>query len=174
MSKYLPPKLDHNRSDYQTSSGEITTAQADAKYLKNSGSLATITDLTVAKLFKAKETSDTVASAIFSSNQVYDFSNNGMVYSITADNSIVDSVSFINIPETLDQSYIFTYIIKPSQPNSPYYIDTSTITVNDFSITLYGHQNVVFPNNYTYLVQQITIIHRDKNDINALTSVSAY
>jgi len=97
-----------------------------------------------------------------------------MVYSIISDTTSVDTVSFINILETENQSYIFTFIIKPSQTNSPYYIDTSSITVNNISITLHGLQNVVLPNNYTYLVQQISIIYRENNDIFASTSVTAY
>jgi hypothetical protein len=192
MSIYPSPKLDHNgnlntifnSTDYKNSSGEITIARGDARYLKkNSGTvnidklnvsdLATIEDLTVAKLFKAKQTSDTITTAIFSSNQVYDFSNNGMVYSIISDTTSVNSVSFINIPDLANQSYIFTFIFRPIQADSPYHIKTSSISVNDVSITLHGLQNISLPMNYTYLVQQITIIYGE-TDLFALTSVASY
>jgi hypothetical protein len=97
-----------------------------------------------------------------------------MVYSISSDATSVNSVSFINIPDLANQSYIFTFIFRPIQANSPYYIDTSRITVNDISITLHGNQNVSLPQNYTYLVQQITIIYGENGNAFALTSVSAY
>jgi hypothetical protein len=193
MSIYPSPKLDHNGNlntilnsiDYENSSGEITLARGDERYLKkNSGTLnidklivtdlATIEDLTVAKLFKAKQTSDALTTAIFSSNQVYDLSNNGMVYSISSDATSVNSVSFINIPDLANQSYIFTFLLKPSQADTPYYIDTSNITVNGDSVTLHGLQNISLPSNYTYLVQQITIIYEENGNTFALTSVSAY
>jgi hypothetical protein len=181
MSIYPSPKLDHNgnlntifnSSDYQNPLGEITIGQADGRYLKNSGSLATINDLTVAKLFKAKQTCDTVTKATFSANQEYDFSN-GMVYSLVSDTTSVNSVSFINIPDLANQSYIFTFIFKPIQANSPYYINTNSILVNDIPTTLHGNQNVSLPQNYTYLVQQITIIYEENKNVFALTSVASY
>ena len=127
----------------------------------------------IPKLFKAKKSSDTLTNATFTSDQVYDFANNGMVYSITSNNTTINNVSFINIPDVPNQSYIFTFIFKLSQADSPYYIKTSTISVNGVSITLHGLQNISLPSNYTYLVQQITIIYGD-NGLFALTSVSSY
>jgi hypothetical protein len=97
-----------------------------------------------------------------------------MVYSILSDSTSVNSVSFKNIPDLANQSYIFTFIFRPIQANSPYYIDTSSITVNGNSITLHGSQNVSLPQNYTYLVQQITIIYGENGHTFSLTSVSAY
>ena len=192
MSIYPPPKQHNgylntifNSTDYNNTYEQkgLSIIQADGRYLKNNGTnnfsqlnvsnLATIKNLNVEKLFKAKKSSDTLTTAIFTSNQVYDFANNGMVYYITSNNTTVNSVSFINIPDLANQSYIFTFIFKLSQADSPYYIKTSTISVNGVSVTLHGLQNISLPSNYTYLVQQITIIYGE-TDLFALTSVASY
>ena len=173
MSIYPPPKQHNgylntifNSTDYKNNE-TVNFSQL------NVSNLATIQNLNVEKLFKAKKSSDTLTTAIFTSDQVYDFANNGMVYSILSDNTTVNNVSFINIPDLANQSYIFTLIFKTSQINSPYYIKTSTISVNGVSVTLHGLQNISLPSNYTYLVQQITIIYGN-NDLFALTSISSY
>ena len=198
-----------NNKDYiQTNTGGsgLTIAQTDSKYLQISGvtsssaqttfqntvdfksllttdniqvnALATLDTLTVAKLLKSKQSTDTLTSGVFQSNQSYSF-NNGMVYSIISDSTTVNSVSFIDIPTTINQSYIFTFILRPSSVNSPFYIKPSsnTINVNGVSISLYGLQNVTLPTNYTFLVQQISIIyniHSSSPQFVALTSVSGY
>jgi hypothetical protein len=186
--------------------GGLTVKQTDALYLKNSGvvvssantffngtlnvgalctvnnikvnTLATIESLNVLGLQKSKQTTDTLTSDVFRADQLYSFSN-GMVYSIISDATTVNSVSFINIPTTINQSYIFTFILRPSAVNSPYYIKPSsnTIVVNSVSIPLYGLQNVTLPTNYTFLVQQISIIYNiysSSPQFIALTSVSGY
>ncbi len=198
-----------NNTDYikiNSGGGGLTVAQTDSKYLQISGvtsssaqttfqntvnfkslltvdnmqvnALATLDTLTVEKLLKAKQSTDTLTSGVFQSNQSYSF-NNGMVYSIISDSTTVNSVSFIDIPTTINQSYIFTFILRPSSVNSPYYIKPSsnTINVNGVSISLYGLQNVTLPTNYTFLVQQISIIyniHSSFPQFIALTSVSGY
>jgi hypothetical protein len=139
--------------------------------------LANVKDITATGLLKAKQSSDTLTTDIFRSDQLYSFSN-GMVYSIISDATTVNSVSFINIPNTTNQSYIFAFILQPSAVNSPYYIKPSsnTIAVNGVSVPLYGLPNVVLPSSYTYLVQQVSIIYDIYAGSNffALTSVSAY
>jgi cytoskeletal protein CcmA (bactofilin family) len=140
-------------------------------------SLATF-DTLDANLLKAKQSTDTLSSDIFRSDQVYNFSN-GMVYSIISDATTVNSVSFINIPTTTNQSYIFTFILRPTAVDSPYYIKSSTnaINVNGVSVPLYGLQNVSLPSAYTYLVQQITIIYNlyaSEPKFIGITSISAY
>ncbi len=198
-----------NNLDYikiNSGGGGLTVAQTDSKYLQISGvtsssaqttfqntvdfkslltvdniqvnALATLDTLTVAKLLKSKQSTDTLTSGVFQSNQSYSF-NNGMVYSIISDSTTVNSVSFIDIPTTINQSYIFTFILRPSSVNSPYYIKPSsnTINVNGVSISLYGLQNVTLPTNYTFLVQQISIIYNlyaSSPQFIALTSVSGY
>jgi hypothetical protein len=102
-----------------------------------------------------------------------------MFYSIISDATVVNSVSFIDIPTTINQSYIFTFILRPSSVNSPYYIKPSsnTINVNSVSVPIYGLKSVVLPTSYTYLVQQISIIYNiyaSCPPFIALTSVSAY
>jgi hypothetical protein len=135
-------------------------------------------NLTVSNLFKSTQTSDTLTTDFWRTDQVYSFTN-GMVYSKISESTAVNSVSFINIPTTINQSYIFTFIIQPSVVNSPFFIksNTNTINVNGVAIPLYGLQNVSLPANYTYLVQQISIIYNlyaaDPKFL-ALTSISAY
>jgi hypothetical protein len=140
--------------------------------------LAKFKNLTASGLLKSTQTTDIITAELFRIDQVYSFSN-GMVYSLISDATAINSVSFINIPTTINQSYIFTFIIQPSVANNPYYIksNTNTININTVSIPLYGLQNVSLPANYTYLVQQISIIYNlyatDPKFI-ALTSISAY
>jgi hypothetical protein len=144
----------------------------------NVSNLGTFKDIVATGVLKSTQTSDTLTSEVFRAAQTYSFMN-GMVYSIISDATVVNSVSFINIPTAVNQSYIFTFILRPSTANSPYYIksSTSTINVNNVSIPLYGLQNVSLPSAYTYLVQQITIIYNlyasDPKFI-GITSVSAY
>jgi hypothetical protein len=142
-----------------------------------SSNLGTFKDLTVSTL-KAKNSSDTSTADFWRQDQVYSFSN-GMVYSLISDGTAVNSVSFINIPTTVNQSYIFTFILQPSIVNSPYYIksNTNTININGVAIPLYGLQNITLPAKYTYLVQQISIIYNlyaTSPQFIALTSISAY
>jgi hypothetical protein len=143
-----------------------------------SSSLGTFKNLSVSGLLKSTQTSDTLTADLFRSDQLYSFTN-GMVYSIISDATAVNSVSFINIPTTTNQTYIFTFILQPTTANSPYYIrpNTNTVNVNGVSIPLYGLQNASLAGNYTYLVQQISIIYNlyatDPQFI-ALTSVSSY
>jgi hypothetical protein len=185
--------------------GGLTVKQTDALYLKNSGvvvssasttfngtvdigalctvdninvsALANVKDITATGLLQCRQSSDTLTTDIFRSDQLYSFSN-GMVYSIISDATTVNSVSFINIPTDTNKTYIFTFILQPSAVNSPYYIKPSsnTIVVNNVSVPLYGLSNVVLPSSYTYMVQQISIIYDIYAGGNffALTSVSAY
>jgi hypothetical protein len=185
------------------SGGGPSIAENDARYLKNSGtvissaattfnstlnvasltslatlnvsSLATIQDVSITGTLKAKQSTDTLIPNTFSADQSYSFLN-GMVYSISSDTTTVNSVSFVDIPTTTNQSYIFTFVIKPSEVDSPYYIKPSgsnTILVNGTSVPLYGLQNVSLPANYTYLVQQISVIYVENGFI-SLTSVAGY
>jgi hypothetical protein len=200
----------NNKDYIQTNTGggsSLTIFQTDSKYLQFSGvtsssaqttfqnivdfksllifdniqmnALATLYTLTVEKLLEAKQSTDTLTSVVFQSNQSYSF-NNGMVYSIISDSTTMNSVSFIDILTTINQSYMFTFILRPSNANSPYYIrpSSNSINVNGVSIPLYGLQNVVLPTSYTYLVQQISIIYNIYSSpppqFIALTSVSAY
>jgi hypothetical protein len=132
----------------------------------------------VTGLLKSTQTSDTLTSEVFRADQTYSITN-GMVYSLISDATAVNSVSFINIPTTVNQSYIFTFILKPSTANSPYFIrpNTNNININGVSIPLYGLQNASLPGKYTYLVQQISIIYNlyaSSPQFIALTSISAY
>jgi hypothetical protein len=95
---------------------------------------------------------------------------------IISSSTIVNSVSFINIPTTTN---IFTFIMQPSNVNSPYYIrpSSNTVNVNSVSIPLYGLLNVSLPSSCTYIVQSISIIYNlyaSTSQFVALTSVSAY
>lgn len=203
MSIYPSPKMRNgvlntvfNNTDYiQTNLGGSTIAQTDGRYLKNSGvvvssanttfngtlnvgALATFGNITATGLFKSVQTAGNLIAETFRADQVYN-STNGMVYSILSDTTVVNTVSFTDIPTTINQSYIYTFIIRPSAVNSPYYIKpvSNTINVNGVSIPLYGLQNVNLPASYTYLIQQITIIYNLYGTVPqyiALTSVSAF
>jgi hypothetical protein len=139
--------------------------------------LAKFKNLTASGLLKSTQTTDIITAELFRTDQVYSFSN-GMVYTLISDDAVVNSVSFINVPTTTNQTYIFTFIMQPSVANSPYYIksNNNTINVNGSSIQLYGLQNVSLPTNYTFLVQQISIIYDVYygKQFFALTSVSGY
>jgi hypothetical protein len=140
--------------------------------------LATVKDLTVKGSLKATQTSDTLTAEFWRTDQVYSYTN-GMVYSSISDATVVNSISFINIPTTVNQSFIFTFILQPSVANNPYYIKSSskTINVNGVSIPLYGLNNINLPGAYTYLIQQITIIYNiyaSSPRYISLTSVSGY
>jgi hypothetical protein len=159
-----------------TATQKITSGNIDATNISIS-TLTTVKDITATGQLKVKQSTDTLTSDIFRSDQLYSFSN-GMVYSIISDATTVNSVSFINIPTTTNQSYIFTFILQPSAVKSPYYIKprSNTVVVNGVSVPLYGLTNVVLPSSYKYLVQQISIIYDIYAGSNffALTSVSAY
>jgi hypothetical protein len=145
----------------------------------NVSNLGTFKDIVATGILKSTQTSDTLTAEVFRADQTYSFTN-GMVYSLISDATSVNSVSFINIPTTTNQSYIFTFILQPSTANSPYYIksNNNTINVNGISTPLYGLQNISLPVNYTFLVQQISIIYdlysANPPNFFALTSVSAY
>jgi hypothetical protein len=144
----------------------------------NVSNLGTFKDIVATGILKSTQTSDTLTAEVFRADQTYSFTN-GMVYSLISDATAVNSVSFINIPTTVSQSYIFTFILQPSVVNSPYYIKNSskTINVNGVSIPLYGLNNINLPGAYTYLIQQITIIYNiyaSSPRYIALTSVSGY
>ena len=142
-----------------------------------SSSLGTFTDLTVSGLLKSNKSTDIITADVWRTEQTYSYTN-GMVYTLISSDAVVNSVSFINIPTTTNQTYIFTFIMQPSTANSPYYIksNNNTINVNGSSIQLYGLQNVSLPTNYTFLVQQISIIYDVYygKQFFALTSVSGY
>jgi hypothetical protein len=144
----------------------------------NVSNLGTFKDIVATGILKSTQTSDTLTAEVFRADQTYSFTN-GMVYSLISDATAVNSVSFINIPTTVSQSCIFTFILQPSVVNSPYYIKNSskTINVNGVSIPLYGLNNINLPGAYTYLIQQITIIYNiyaSSPRYIALTSVSGY
>jgi hypothetical protein len=144
----------------------------------NVSNLGTFKDIVATGILKSTQTSDTLTAEVFRADQTYSFTN-GMVYSLISDATAVNSVSFINIPTTVSQSYIFTFILQPSVVNSPYYIKNSSknINVNGVSIPLYGLNNINLPGAYTYLIQQITIIYNiyaSSPRYIALTSVSGY
>lgn len=206
MSVY-PSPLKHNgvinttfnRDDYSkmsstSSSVGTTIAQNDARYMKNSGSVVSSAALTLngtstfnslaqfdsmtVNLLKSKQSVDGLISSGFTAAQTYSF-NNGMVYSLSSDATVMTTVSFTDIPIIAQQSYIFTFIFQPSAVNSGYYLkpNTNNINVNGIAVSLYGLQNVALPSAYTYLVQSITIINRSTTSTPtfiALTSVSGY
>ena len=200
MSIYPAPKSRNgvlnsvfNTTDYiKTPSvgGGTTQATNDARYLRNSGVVVSsaqttfnnsvsVAGLLSANLLNAKQSSDPlVVSATFTAAQSYSF-NTGMVYYLGSTSTAMTTVSITDLPITASQSYIFTFILKPSAANSAYYIKPNTdfISVNGGSVALCGLQNFSFPAAYTYLVQQITVINTSATttpSFVALTSISGY
>ena len=205
MSLYPPPKKHNgtqnntfNRDDYIqniNSSTGTTQLQNDARYLKNSGivvssanttfnntvdinGLATLTNLEVSSLFKSKQSADNFVVSSFTASQTYNF-NNGLVYTLDTNPTTITTILFTNIPITKQQSYKFTFILKPNNTNSGFYLkpNTNFVTINGVSSPLYGLSNIVLPSSFTYLVQKITIINTSVETTPtfiALTSVSGY
>ena len=199
MSIYPPPKnhngslnLIFNKDDYiknESSSSGTTQAFNDGRYLKNTGvvvssasttfnSAVNIAGLATIDSLDAKKSTDSLISAIFSANQEYSFLT-GMVYTLASSSTTTTTLSITDIPSTPQQSYIFTFIIKPTTVNSPYYIipNTNFISVNSISTPLYGLQNAVLPKEFTYIVQQITVINTSTTTnpvFISFTSVSGY
>ena len=186
-----------NASDYNTeSSSSQSVLFNDSRYLKNSGIVTssalttfsnsldvlgktTLSSVDVTSLLKAQKVSDSFVINSYSS--VLSFSmDSGMVIYMDTNSSTNSSVSFTNIPVTAQQSYIFTFILKPSTVNSKWYIipNSNVISVNSISsIPIFGIANVILPSTYTYLLQQITIINKSTTttpDFIAFTNVSAY
>jgi hypothetical protein len=209
MSIYPAPKEHNgslntvfNRDDYDyvqtsNSSSGTTQAQNDSRYLRNSGivvssgattfnnsvdieGLATLNNLEVSSLFKSKQFTDSLNIATFSSQLSFSF-NNGLVYYLDINSTTITSISFTDIPETQQQTYIFTFIMKPASYSSynPAYLQVSsnTVAINGQSTSLFGLSNVTFPSSYTYIIQQITLINMSTTanpNFISLTSLSAY
>ena len=183
-----------NSSDYNSTAS--SSVLDGSLYLKNSGIVTssalttfsnsldvlgktTLSSVDVTSLLKAQKVSDSFVINSYSS--VLSFSmDSGMVIYMDTNSSTNSSVSFTNIPVTAQQSYIFTFILKPSTVNSKWYIipNSNVISVNSISsIPIFGIANVILPSTYTYLLQQITIINKSTTttpDFIAFTNVSAY
>ena len=92
---------------------------------------------------------------------------------------ITSSLFFTNIPTTAQQSYIFTFLIRPTI-NSKFFINpiNNLISVNGIStIPIYGISNISLPSTFNFIVQQITIINSSITttpNYFALTSISGY
>ena len=94
-------------------------------------------------------------------------------------NSLTNSLVFFkNIPTTAQQSYIFTFLIKPTI-NSKFFINpiNNLTSINGVLNTpIYGTSNLSLPTTFNFIVQQITIINTSNTSAPnyiALTSVSA-
>ena len=117
--------------------------------------IANINSLVVNSI-KSKQTIDSFAQFTFSNSMSFDF-NTSMIFSM--DTSVLQnsSVSFLNIPIAPLQSYVFTFLIKPTL-NSKFFINplNNLINVNEFTnVPIYGISNVSLPNLFTFLIQQI-------------------
>ena len=156
----------------------------DARYLKSSGSnvssnaVLTSFNSLATNMLKAKQNIDTFSITTFASSMTFDFTVN-MIYSMDITSLLSSSLFFTNIPTTAQQSYIFTFLIKPTA-NSKFFINpiNNLISVNGVStIPIYGSSNVALPSIFNFIVQQITIINTSTTttpNYIALTSVSAY
>ena len=156
----------------------------DSRYLRSSGSNissnAIITNFNslVTNSIKSKQNIDSFTPSVFSISMIFDFNVN-MIFSMDISVLQNSSVSFLNIPITPSQTYIFTFLIKPTL-NSKFFINplNNIISVNEFAnIPIYGISNVSLPNLLTFIIQQITIINTSSTAIPnfiSITSVTAY
>ena len=156
----------------------------DSRYLKSSGANVSSNAITTSfntlaiSTLKAKQNIDTFSITTFASMMTFNFTVN-MIYYLEI-NSLTNSfLFFTNIPTTPQQSYIFTFLIKPTV-NSKFYINpiNNIISINGFLNTpIYGASNVSLPSIFSFIVQQITIINTSTTatpNYIALTSVTAY
>jgi hypothetical protein len=197
MSIYPPPKQHNgylntifNSTDYipTASAGDgLTIAQIDAKYLKNSGivvssasttfnSSVNISGLATVDNLNTKKYAENLVSALWSSSQTFSF-NDGMVYTLVSNDTVMTSLSISDIPTDPSKSYKFTFIIKPDTLDSPFYLNTNKIFVNNNYIPLYGLENVSLPQTYTYLIQEIKVINTSTISIPsfcAFTNISGF
>ena len=156
----------------------------DSRYLRSSGSnissnaIITNFNTLVTNSIKSKQNIDSFTPSTFSASMTFDFNLN-MIFSMDISVLQNSSVSFLNIPITPSQTYIFTFLIKPTL-NSKFFINplNNIISVNDFAnIPIYGISNVSLPNLFTFIIQQITIINTSSTAIPnfiSITSVTAY
>ena len=156
----------------------------DARYLKSSGSnissSAVITNFNglVTNSIKSKQNIDSFTPSTFSTSMIFDFNLN-MIFSMEISSLLTSSLFFINIPTTAQQTYIFTFLIKPAI-NSKFFINpiNNLISVNGIStVPIYGISNISMPSTFNFIVQQITIINSSITatpNYFALTSISGY
>ena len=120
-----------NASDYNSkSSSSVSVLFNDSRYLKNSGIVTssalttfnnsldvlgktTLSSVDVTSLLKAQKVSDSFVITSYSSVLTFNM-DTGMVIYMNTNSSTNSSVSFTNIPVTAEQSYTFTFILKPS------------------------------------------------------------
>ena len=156
----------------------------DSRYLQSSGTNVTSNAINTSfntlaiSTLKAKQNIDTFSITTFASMMTFNFTVN-MIYYLEI-NSLTNSfLFFTNIPTTASQSYIFTFLIKPTI-NSKFYINpiNNLISINGVLNTpVYGTTNVSLPSTFNFIVQQITIINTSTTTTPSfigLTSVSAY
>ena len=192
MSSYLVPLKRNNEfsSIFNSIDYDVNTPSKDpirfndSRYLRSSGtnvsSNAIITNFNslVVNSIKSKQTIDSFTQFTFSNSMSFDF-NTSMIFSMDISVLQNSSISFINIPITPLQTYIFTFLIKPTL-NSKFFINpiNNFINVNEFTtVPIYGLSNVLLPNLFTFIIQQITIINTSSTGIPnfiSITSVTAY
>ena len=156
----------------------------DSRYLQSFGSnvisnaINTSFNTLAISTLKAKQNIDTFSITTFASMMTFNFTVN-MIYYLEI-NSLTNSfLFFTNIPTTPQQSYIFTFLIKPTV-NSKFYMNpiNNLISINGVLNTpIYGSSNVSLPTTFNFIVQQITIINTSSTSTPSfigLTSVSAY
>ena len=156
----------------------------DSRYLQSSGTNVTSNAINTSfntlaiSTLKAKQNIDTFSITTFASMMTFNFTVN-MIYYLEI-NSLTNSfLFFTNIPTTAQQSYIFTFLIKPTV-NSKFYMNpiNNLISINGVLNTpIYGSSNVSLPTTFNFIVQQITIINTSSTSTPSfigLTSVSAY
>ena len=192
MSSYLVPLKRNNEfsSIFNSIDYDVNTPSKDpirfndSRYLRSSGtnvsSNAIITNFNslVVNSIKSKQTIDSFTQFTFSNSMSFDF-NTSMIFSMDISVLQNSSISFVNIPITPLQTYIFTFLIKPTL-NSKFFINplNDIISINEITtVPIYGISNVSLPNLFTFIIQQITLINTSSTAIPnfaSITSVTAY
>ena len=116
--------------------------------------------------FTSLQTADALLPVTYSTTPSFSMTN-GMVYSLSTTSTATTSIGFTNLPSTPQQTYVFTFILLPSNASNPYYLKPSTNNISvttvggtiNTSVPLYGIQNIILPPTYTYMVQQVTIVN---------------
>ena len=134
-------------------------------------------------VFNSIQSADTILPITFSTTPSFSMTT-GMVYNLTTSSNSLASLSLTDIPTTPQQTYVFTFVLKPSTIDSPWYLKPPTNFINitpvggsSMTVPIYGISNVVFPVSYTYILQTIIVVNTSTTTTPtfiSFLSVSAY
>jgi hypothetical protein len=134
-------------------------------------------------VFNSIQSADTILPVSFSTTPSFSMTT-GMVYNLVTTSTALTSLTLTNIPTTPQQTYVFTFLLQPTQFNAPWYLKPPTNFINitpigasTISVPVYGISGVVFPSSYAYILQTITVVNTSTTTsptFVSFLSVSAY